>query len=741
MKLLPRHFFHIVMLILIGLTIGCTSSKPIYYNQSYPDYNERIKVSKPKYKKKLNLVGYGLIATSTAAGAFGGYQSNFIVYNNSKTGERQTNKSGNAVLGGLVGFGTSTLFNYLFFRKDKLLSVSNNEIDSWVRKFDKRYIPIESESSSHSIMMIPKDGDRTYQFKDINDARIFKNTFPNSLYLDDNLKKSFDSLNKSDLSSVIQLFPNANESLQKEMKTLYISYSRSLQEYINSISKFADVRENEEDIAMELIKSMDDVKLYIRHFKNYNKEELVDRAKNYATTFSDVKYFNNQFPNSSYQSKVIKELLPKCSDDQLIDLVNTYPTINCIDEIKIAYLCNTTSVDEFLKRNNKYHFFQLRDFYDYSNANSVKELVESLNSIKEQLNSGTANKLISDAKNELLQKVYTKRDYSNKEQEAFIAYTEMNGWLRPESANYVRKAKSQIQKNIQNAETIANELDDIYRYVDYLGGKIETADGKELSFWQKIQSTSSDVQNKLAFVKATFRNNGKYPKKVKVKATLNFLESKKGVWASKTTINEDGMNKYYYLEILPNSNKDIFLMYEYTSKYRNTRHGIWGTDKYDYNVNSEDPVTIDYSYFSGTIPYSQDNELKSAKKAYANKGRSISSGSLYQVTTTSHDIISKSSDARIDVTHSVRHADIRGCISIFSNNNESSAYSSSVLTSNNYTKNNYSDASDDNAAGCYDSSDFPLTIKVSYISKKGKSINGMIRLYEYNNYDIRVEEY
>lgn len=136
----------IVILLLSGLC-SCTTYQPIQQQLSETDYNSRRKVFYPELERKLNPVGYGLLATGAAAGAYLAYDMQPVRFNGDADNSNTLNTVNGAV-GALTGFGIVAITNYLISKQGKRKPLSSQkDRETWVKRYNKHYKLVRQEGT------------------------------------------------------------------------------------------------------------------------------------------------------------------------------------------------------------------------------------------------------------------------------------------------------------------------------------------------------------------------------------------------------------------------------------------------------------------------------------------------------------------------------------------------------------------------------------------------------------------
>ncbi len=301
-----------ILIVVIGS--GCIGKRAIGLVEPIPnDVNERRAVKSALFERKINAVGMGGIALSTAATAYIGYNSNLV--SSYKDGEVSTNKPLNAMVGGGVGFGISYVINYSAKGKEKDLHSrlkNKGETITWVNKKlgnDFQVIIGNDELGFDNFKVVPKEKEEDFVFFNRGDFYDFDNAFSNSpMYVvnfEKNLINSFASLSKDDLVWVYQSKMNGLTPLTKEkVENSIFDKSRSIKSLAETARIIPRLREEAGKKAYSMASKISDYGEIRIGFP-----ELGERAKNDAfllvKDFRTVIEFKENFP------KHHKELLIK----------------------------------------------------------------------------------------------------------------------------------------------------------------------------------------------------------------------------------------------------------------------------------------------------------------------------------------------------------------------------------------------------------------------------------------------
>ena len=145
---------------------------------------------------------------------------------------------------------------------------------------------------------------------------------------------------------------------------------------------------------------------------------------------------------------------------------------------------------------------------------------------------------------------------------------------------------------------------------------------------------------------------------------------------------------------------------------------------------------FEIEYYDSNIPSSQEKLKQETEKSYSSRTIGGGSGSRYMVDSETHTVL-EDKRCYVDVTRLTDNTDSDGCISIYADN-VSHSYSSLIIT-NNGGEYDYSSEEEDNITECFDYSDFPLVVSVSFINENGKQVNSKVRLEKFYDYDITIK--
>jgi len=733
----------LIKFIVIGMLISsCTTSRIQHYEPKAETSNGLLEIRNPHYKKKVNFLGYATMAGFAAGLGYLGHTNPFVKYNSNN--ELVNNPEASAAIAGLAGLGLAITGNYTLGQKDKLSYLENTptEFKKWARKYNKNYKVVTSRSYKSTLLLINKNAEQFYTFRNMEDVDIFIESFPNSNHNVLICSRSYKNLPYVDLPTLLDKVNIKGSTIEEEIKLHFINSSRTLSEYISALKLYPDIKEDPYSDGIDYIGSMVDVAKYTEYFSTPDRSRLIEKAVNYATTFNAVKYFNSEFPSNPYFGKVILDLIPTSSDNELEELINLFPNSNSINKVKEEYILRTNNAYSFIERNSIYKFYNFKKSYDLINSKECKSFILSIKNngkIPEQ----NKNILINSATEVYLSKEYKSKNTTDQSQKDFISYVSDNNWLSKIIADtYINKANNQIQVNTNKRYLVDNELDNIHEYVAISGHGYEDADGEELGLWDGILSTLGERINKKLFLKVNVTNFGAKEKKVKVTAFLNMIKESESMWGKSKKKSQ--LKKEFILNIPPNTtSKEMLVEYKYQIKFKDER-SIWGRNYFYYGPDRDlekEGKLFDFEieYYDSYIPSSQEKLKQEAEKSYNSRTRGGNSGSMYMVDSETHTIL-EDKRCYVDVNRLTDNSDSHGCISIFTDDVQHSYYSSITTDSGrNYNYSGESGEEKDNSTECFDYSDFPIIVSVSFINDSGKQVNAKVRLERFYDYDVTIK--
>lgn len=248
---------------------GCMTLKPDSGRVSSPDYNERVEIKDAHFRKKLNPLGITITVAAPVIGAGAGYMLAPIKY---QSGEQTKSLTpANMALGALVSYTTCALINKSM-GLNKEVSCDNS--DKWLKKVQKDYLIVRSNSSSDFTVM-PKAIEGTYSVKSIEDVIDFHHAFPNSnnANISRIIQQGNINLKHKDLASLIKMYPSHQDIIKTKEKLM--ESCSSYRELLNTQEKYPEV---EIDIQFYLAKLVTNPDELLDYYKRYPASNSLDIA-------------------------------------------------------------------------------------------------------------------------------------------------------------------------------------------------------------------------------------------------------------------------------------------------------------------------------------------------------------------------------------------------------------------------------------------------------------------------------
>lgn len=319
-----------VWLLAIMLT-SCVSNKPIASSVGAPDYNQRIIVYDPQYKKKHNAIGLVFDVSAPIAGAVAGYSYNPFV-RQTEEGQKSV-PAGGVALGSLVGLGAAYA-SHAIWRYGNIVSVKNER--EWIKKaFGSNYYLLDSGNKWFKI--INKNAEKNYTVKNLSDVSDFAKVFPASIYYEQVVEQALLTLNRDDMPHVLELFPQTANA--QKLKDRYIKESPTYQQLIYALQKYPKQASEVEELFAKLVR-----------------------------TPMDALDFHQRYPFSSFDKKVI------------INAFQTDPIVNDVNKLKAAYgdtfylsQSDLSNASDLVRRN---YYVGVRDITNFTNMSQLDSFNE-----------------------------------------------------------------------------------------------------------------------------------------------------------------------------------------------------------------------------------------------------------------------------------------------------------------------------------------------------------------------------
>ena len=299
------------------LLSGCVVNKPNADKITIPDYNKRVKVYDAHYRKRPTPIGISFVFGGTMAGGYLGYNSNLITFQDGD--ERKPVRPANALIGALVGYSVTSLGNYLLGQNKVTPSTDPHK---WMRDANKNYLYL-SRTSSDDFTLMHKSAEAQYTVKNLQDAKDFKTCFPNSSYTNSVARQGVSVVSREELPVLISLFSSSPSVA--DMKNRFLSLSSTMRECIEAKNSYPELNADAEK-----------------------------KASSYVRNVDDLRAFKSSFPNSTYANEIVSTLYLKLGRTELPLVVDLFPSIEIISQVKKEYINKSSGFDQLLAAINRY---------------------------------------------------------------------------------------------------------------------------------------------------------------------------------------------------------------------------------------------------------------------------------------------------------------------------------------------------------------------------------------------------
>ena len=327
-------FSHIILgLVVAVLASSCVTLQPTASHISNADYNQRVEVNNPKFKKKHSVLGFTFDIGMPIAGAAAGYMLDPFAYQSS-SGQKNLPAAG-AVLGAVVGTGL-TYANHAISKYGSSTPAWSPR--SWVYKaYGYNYAVLES--SRDYIRIINKNAERNYTVKNLSDVKDFALAFPNSLYSEEIVSQSLKSLNRNDLPEVLQLYPMTVHA--QELKDRYINESPTYKDLASALAMYPKPASEVEDLFVNLVRTpLDAVDFHQRYPSSQNDKKVILNAFRTEPKPDDVRSMASAYGSAFYLKQAdfskVNDNVKKNYYIGLRDMTN-YSNMNQLDSFNEKY--------------------------------------------------------------------------------------------------------------------------------------------------------------------------------------------------------------------------------------------------------------------------------------------------------------------------------------------------------------------------------------------------------------------
>lgn len=313
---------------------SCVSYQPTATSISDADYNQRISISNPKYKKKHNALGLTFDVGMPVAGAVLGYNSLDPFVRRTDEG-RETVKAGGAVLGALIGTGV-TYASHAINKYGSVTTPRNKQ--NWVSKaFGSNYIIIDDMGSS--LRVINKDAERNYTVKNVGDVQDFANAFPSSVYCEEMMASAVKNLKRADIPGALQVYPQSVHAQQ--LKDRYINESTTFEDLKEAVAKYPKSAGEVENLFAKLVKTpLQAVEFHQKYPTSLSTKQVVMGGFSTQAPTADVRKMANAFGSSINLSQADLQGAPDAiRRNYFVGMrdINDYRNMNQLDKFNEQY--------------------------------------------------------------------------------------------------------------------------------------------------------------------------------------------------------------------------------------------------------------------------------------------------------------------------------------------------------------------------------------------------------------------
>lgn len=211
---------------------SCATLKPLAKSVSEPDYNKRITVTEPQYKKVPNAIGYVVDLAFPVAGAVAGMYLPAIVSYDESTGGTVPMEAGNIALGALAGLGVANVANGIA-GYGAIVNAGNHA--QWVRKAcGSDYIVLSDKDNV--IKLISKAAESSFSVKNQEDVEDFLAAFPGSAYSASVFDQAMAVIPRTSYPWLIDRFPGQDFTMKA--KTEYVKGARGFSELDDALKLY-----------------------------------------------------------------------------------------------------------------------------------------------------------------------------------------------------------------------------------------------------------------------------------------------------------------------------------------------------------------------------------------------------------------------------------------------------------------------------------------------------------------------
>lgn len=359
----------LLIVILANLLTSCTSWRMKHSNLSpLPDYNQRVLFQKPHYRKQMNIAGFGSTFLATAGSAYFGYKQGDFVTKYHANGTKP-DKISNSVIGVALGFGVSSLVNYMVWKKGKLRDLQFNLEDEtkFTYQFSRSYKPLNHSIGQFEI--IRKDAELAFKVYNHKDLKDFKTAFSNSILLEKKVKHGITQFSINDLMKTLEFDYNSfSVDLQKMVEDTAVGHTRSLLE----VSDLIDMGEK---IKSTRLQQLSKQKLYQLISDQSINENLIELKPLISNTWKR----NHDRLRGIVRAIEQKEGFDTMEDAwKIANLYNEYGYEIGSNEMEIDYYLPKSQIGVFTLNKSSYHNFRIEIEEPFSNVVFIPLIPENI---------------------------------------------------------------------------------------------------------------------------------------------------------------------------------------------------------------------------------------------------------------------------------------------------------------------------------------------------------------------------
>ena len=375
-----RHLFFLYIIVFLG---SCVSSHNYVKYKSSPDKNDRLEIKGAYWENKINPIGVGAIVVGTGLGAYAGSKTEiFRSYSNES--HTKNNEVLNTITGGLIGFGVSSMANYLIAKQGKVKKVQDmDQMKMWLQEYDYNLLPLSGSFDSYTVGNLnSKHSFTAYQYSDVKDfITLFGNDSDETVRF---VERSISNIGRMDLPSLLQDFKNAPTDL---IVKKYIEKSINLDEAIESNRRFPNNVDLAENRAFNFVDDIYTMDSFLSEFKNSkHKALLCDKGLTYVKNVSDYeKYIKHFTLQNKYAQEFYKKLVPTINSCSSLKKMQSFynKAVNYNDLLKsvsknFEHSDLVCAYESFSKNPNKKYIAATY----LTNANSISTVYRSMDYFK-----------------------------------------------------------------------------------------------------------------------------------------------------------------------------------------------------------------------------------------------------------------------------------------------------------------------------------------------------------------------